>query len=224
VRVHSNLSGAFLILGDFDAADAHASEGISVLEKTPTHVSLPEFLRVRARVALERQRLPQALDFIERAWQSVVQVRGPRNYRAATILMTRGEILTAMGRFEDARTALDESIALFKEFELDPDHPDIMSARLAIASAELGQQRNESAESMALEIVAEVSKLPQRERYWAVEAAANAQLAAVRISTGNPRASCDPLAASIRLREAHSSSSDSRLDRTRELRKNYCID
>jgi serine/threonine-protein kinase len=222
VRVHSSLSGAFLTLGDFDAADAHASEAINVLEKTPTHVTLPEFLRVRARVALERQKLPQALDFVERAWQGILLVRGPRNYRAATILMTRGEVLTALGRFEDARAALDESIALFKEFELDPDHPDIMSARLAIASAELAQKRNASAESIATAIVAEVSGLPQRERYWTVEAAAKAQLAESRIAAGNPRASCDPLAASIRLRETNSSSSDSRLNRARELRKKYC--
>lgn len=224
VRVHFNLSGAFLILGDFDAADAHASEGVKLLEKTPTHVSLPEFLRVKSRVALERQRLPQALDLVDRAWQGVLVVRGPRNYRAGTILMTRGEVLTALGRFGDARSALDQSIALFNEFELDPDHPDIMSARLAIASAELAQKRNDSAEAIATAIVEEVSGLPQRKRYWPIEAAANAQLAEARIAAGNPGASCDPLSASILLREANSLSSDLHLNRSRGLRKKYCTE
>jgi hypothetical protein len=97
-----------------------------------------------------------------------------------------------------------------------------MQARLAIAAADSAQKRHPSAEAIATEIVDEVSKLARRDRYWPIEADANAQLADARIAAGKPRASCEPLAASIRLRETNSLSTDARLIQARELRKKYC--
>lgn len=216
-------SKALEAIGDMPRARTVLDAAIQAVGKLQNQNGLPGMLRIRSKVALEQKRAADALADVDRAWEIVQKGRGPRSLRAATLLTARGEALIALGRVDEGQAAIDQSIELLKEFELDPAHPDGMLARLAIAAAHSGRRQHDDARKYAEAVLDELKGLERRKQLWLIEDAAHRQIADALIGAQRPKEACPALTESIGLREASASIVDPRLKRSRELHKKYCI-
>ncbi|RKZ12524.1 hypothetical protein DRQ50_11830 [bacterium] len=129
-----NLGLARLNMGEPALAENHFREGhrifIEVFGADNPAVAIA--LTRRAQAARAAGDLDRALDLLDKS----VATHRPRlpsyRNRFAETLYERGTLLEALGRVDEARTDLQETVAIFSEM-FAPDHPRLLAAREALA-------------------------------------------------------------------------------------------
>jgi serine/threonine protein kinase len=119
--------------GDFEAAEARASEAIASLDPLDS-ARLPSAFRQLASVLHKQGRNDEAIDAIE---QALTAMREPRRItrEAAGIYELQARVLADVGRIDDARNAAERSLGIAIEAGL-PDSPMLARAFVAMADVE----------------------------------------------------------------------------------------
>lgn len=209
------LGKSLFAIGDLERARTELDAAIAGIATLPNKNSLPGVLRLRALVALENARPAEALQFIERAAEANKGGRGPRSHLGASILATRGEILTALRRFDEARAAFKEAEPLLAEFEIDPAKTDALNLKVTLAAVDLAQGRHEPAGEALAAVLEQVRASPRHEEFWVLEDHAWRRLAQTQRAAGKPQDACKSLDAAIALRSANALPVDPRLKAAR---------
>jgi eukaryotic-like serine/threonine-protein kinase len=212
------LGKSLFAIGDLERARAELDTAIANVATLPNKNSLPGMLRMRAIVALEQGRAAEALQFIERSAEANKGGRGPRSYLGASILITRGEILAALRRFDAARAAFAEAAPLLAEFELDPAKIDALNLRVTVAAVDLAQGRQTQAGEAIAAALEEVRASPRHEEFWVLEENALRRLAQAQRAAGKAQDACKSLDSAIALRTANALPIDPRLKAARSQR------
>jgi len=211
------LGRSLLAIGDLERARTELDAAIAAIATLPNKNSLPGALRLRALVALENARPAEALQFIERSAEANKGGRGPRSFLGASILATRGEILTALRRFDEARAAFTEAAPLLAEFEIDPAKTDALNLKVTLAAVDLAQGRHQQAGEAIAAVLEQVRASPRHEEFWVLEDHALRRLAQTQRIAGKPQDACKSLDSAIALRTANALPVDPRLKASRSL-------
>ena len=133
----SNLGTCYLRAGKPDAARDVFMRALAIREQLfgPSSPMLIATLNNLADFKVTIADLPGALIDIERARAIAEKVPGPNHPLFHTILTTRGEVLAAAGRIAEARTQLDEVLALETKTH-SPVEPTTLASRGAIELAD----------------------------------------------------------------------------------------
>ena len=212
------LGKSLFAIGDLERARAELDAAIAGIATVPNKNSLPGVLRLRALVALEQGRPAEALQYIERAADANRSGRGPRSYLGASILATRGEILTAQRRFDEARAAFADAAPLLAEFEIDPAKVDALNLEVTRATVDLAQGRQSQAGEVITGVLEQVRASPRHEEFWVLEDHALRRLAQAQRAVGKPQDACKSLDSAIVLRTANALPIDPRLKAARSQR------
>jgi serine/threonine-protein kinase len=212
------LGKSLFAIGDLERARGELDTSIASIAGLPNKNSLPGALRLRALVALEQGRPAEALQFIERAAEATKGGRGPRSYLGASILVSRGEILAALRRVDEARAAFADAAPLLAEFEIDPAKVDALNLEVALAALDHAGGRQAQA-AMAIEaVLAQVRASPRHDEFWVLEEIALRRLAQTQRAAGKPQAACEALDSAIALRASNALPIDPRLKAARSQR------
>jgi tetratricopeptide (TPR) repeat protein len=108
----SNLAAALVDLGQFEEAEALASEARSwcISELGETHMGAIESARRQGLALLGLRRAEEAERILRDALRLVEDLNGFQRYRVARIQSTLGECLVHLGRFDEAEPLLLESV------------------------------------------------------------------------------------------------------------------
>ncbi len=101
--------------GEMDSAEVHAQIALDIREQAlqPGDSLISESLRLMGMVHRDRMDFAAAEDYFRRAWQQRL-ISGPEERPMVAVLLgEQGNCLRQMGRFEDARRALEHALAVY---------------------------------------------------------------------------------------------------------------
>ena len=116
-KIHRLLAEAYLGLEDYPAARTHA-RAVKRLERGGGSIETPGALRVLGRIARERGTAKRAAALLEESRSLMAPRRGSGEYARTLVELAR--TAAGMGRREEARRLMEESLAIYRRLEAPP--------------------------------------------------------------------------------------------------------
>jgi eukaryotic-like serine/threonine-protein kinase len=208
------LAKAELSIGNFEDALKALRSALSAPSTALDSYLLNLLNQQMAEVLLEQGKVADALIYSQR---SIDQLGGNAihddNEKVAQALTIHAEVLTELGRFQEAQ----QSISHARQLKARLDRHSMFHRRLVEIRLAIKQKQHETAANQANQLIGESSNKSASQQYWAERETAYRYLATAQRALNKTPDSCQSLRAAIELRTQHALPTDPRLLQSKKL-------